>query len=686
MKKILLMMLSLFLLMVSCEEDSETPTPTENKLEAKAGPDQEVDINTLVNLDGSASKDGNGKTFDYEWTIKSMPAESEAELSDETIAKPSFTPDVVGDYVIELKISNGSGNDTDEVTIKAKTTANTTATIIDGDINEEIVLENVFEDPAVPDYHVTAMVNVNAKLTIEPGVVIIFDEDKGLKINYEGKMIAEGTETQLITFTGKEEEKGYWAGIIFMSSSLDNEITYTEVKYAAGAAIYPFEHPTAIGVNSEAYLKLTYSSVEFAQDNGLLVKNLGIIDYEHNYFGNNEGLNVTVPVNQAHKIDADSRIEARTEELNYVQLLGTSLEEEQEVTWVSLSNGTVYKLVEEVSIGSGLRLEPGTHLRFNPNKFFRIFNEGYLYAKGTSNDPIKMDIDPAGGFKWGGLLIKSSSPDNLLEYVEIYNAGNGQPAYGLMKSAAVSVDSDYSTVLNMKNTYITGSSAYGLYMEDGSVIGQFDNNLFEENAIPASLPIKEVGKLTNTAIATSSDGEAAIEINGTSLNIEQEASWVALEDGTPYFIPEAVNIHSGLKLNPGVTLKFGLDAMLQISPGGYLNAVGTPDTYITFTSINPGMSVYWKGILIQSNNSMNVLDYTEVSYGGSNDMPGMVSTKANIAVDAISPGKLVITNSAITHGAGWGVAVETGWGATINEDVESSNSFDDLPQGNLYKY
>ncbi|MEK6479704.1 PKD domain-containing protein [Catalinimonas sp. 4WD22] len=685
MKKILLALLPLFLIMMSCEEDEETPKP-ENKLEANAGADQQVEVGTLVTLDGSASKDGNGETFDYEWTLKTQPDESEAELSDETVTKPTFTPDVAGDYVIELKISNESGSDTDEVTIKASATPTATATIIDGDITEEIVLENIFEDPAVPDYHVTAMVAVNAKLTIEPGVVIIFDEDKGLKINADGKLIAKGTETQLITFTGKEEEKGYWAGIMFLSSSLDNEMTYTEVKYAAGDAIYPFEHPTAIGVNDEAYLKLTHSSVEYAMDNGLFVKTHGIIDYEHNYFGNNEGLNVTIPVSQAHKMDANSRIEARTEELNYVQLMGTSLEEEEEVTWVSLSNGTVYKLVEEVSVGSGLRLEPGTHLRFNPNKFFRIFNEGYLYAKGTNTEPIIMDIAPAGGFKWGGLLIKSSSPDNLLEYVEIYNAGNGQPAYGLLKSAAVSVDSDYSTILNMKNTYIFGSLAYGLYVENGAVLGQFDNNLFEENAIPASLPIKEIGKLASTAIATSSDGEAAIEINGASLNIEQEASWVALEDGTPYFIPESVNVHSGLKLNPGVTLKFGLDAVLQISPGGYLNAVGTADAYITFTSINPGMSVYWKGILIQSNNSMNVLDYTQVSYGGSNDMPGMVSTKANIAVDAISPGKLIVTNSAISHGAGWGVAVETGWGATINDDVESSNVFDDLSQGNLYKY
>ncbi|MDF9799003.1 PKD repeat protein [Catalinimonas alkaloidigena] len=683
MKHFFLMMLPLFLIMVSCEEE-ETPKP-DNKLEANAGADQQVEVNSLVTLDGSASKDGNGETFNYAWTLKTQPAASEAELKDKTVAKPTITPDAAGEYVIELKISNESGSDTDEVTIKVSAAPDNTATIIDADIAQDRVLKNVFEDPELPDYHVSAMVAVNAKLTIEPGVVIIFDEDKGLKINADGKLIAEGTETQLITFTGKEAESGYWAGITILSSSTDNEMSYTEVKYAGSEAVYPMSNPAALGVAKQGYLKLTNSTITYAADHGLLVSNSGTIDLAHNYFLNNPGLNVSIPLGQAHKMDAESRIEAASEELNYVALTGGFLEEDEEVSWVKLSNGTAYKLIEEVVVSSGLRIQEGAHLRFNPNKFFRITPDGYLYAKGSNSLPITFDIAPEGGFRWGGILIQSSSPDNLLEWVKIIDAGNGIPAYGMMHSAALSIDNIAASRVSIKNTYISGSRGYGLYVEHGANLLAFADNSFEHNEGTAlALPIHEIGKLSASSVSTSANGMDAIEIIEGSLKLDQEASWTAMADGTAYYVPKEINIMSGLKVTPGVRLNFGADALMKISQG-YLNAVGTADAPIVFTGAEQ-QNGYWQGILIQSGSSQNVLDYAEVAYGGSNDMPGMVNTRANIAVDALNPGKLIVINSSISHGAGWGIAVETGWGATINDDVESSNLFDDLSQGNLYKY
>lgn len=91
------------------------------------------------------------------------------------------------------------------------------------------MLTDVVADETEADYIVKVLVNVNAKLTVEPGVVVVFEEDKGLKVNTNGKLIAAGTETGRITFTGKEQEVGYWAGIMMLSSSLDNEISFTNI-------------------------------------------------------------------------------------------------------------------------------------------------------------------------------------------------------------------------------------------------------------------------------------------------------------------------------------------------------------------------------------------------------------------------------------------------------------------------
>lgn len=687
MKLLKLVPLALFLFTVftACKDDEGTPA-MENKLQANAGTDRQVEVDELVALDGSASTDGNNKPFTYLWTLKSKPTGSQSELDNETRVNADFTPDVAGAYVIELEIANGTGESTDEVTITAEIPNNSAeAIIIDGDINQDRVLTNIVAEGTAADYIVKALVNVKAKLTVEPGVVIVFEEDKGLKVTAEGKLIATGTEEEPITFTGKEHEVGYWAGIMLLSSSLDNEISNANIYYAGSTAIYPFSHTTAIGLANDGFLKLMHTNIEYASGSGLHVASGGIIDMGANSFVNNEALNIVLPVNQAHKMDSETEIVAASAAVNYVALRGDRLELEEEVTWKKLSNNAYYHVVDEVSVLSGLRIQEGAELRFNANEFFKVLSTGYLYAKGTQANPIRFDIDVQTGANWGGLLFKSPSNENLLEWVEIRHGGTGTPAYGMGKSAAISVDNDLGAKLSMKNSTVFNSKTYGLYVEKGAYLGEFSSNNFEANAGTAlALPIYEAGKLTASSVRTSENGQNAVEIVESTLNLEQEISLTPMADGTTYFMPQGIEILSGLKIQPGVSIAFGQHALIKVA-GGYLNAVGTPEANITFTGAVKEKG-YWMGIVFKTSSTQNVMDYTEVSYGGSANMPGMVNTKANIAVDADQKGRLMVTNSKIKDGAGWGVAVETGYGATINTDAETSNTFEALTSGSVYKY
>jgi K319L-like, PKD domain/PKD domain/Calx-beta domain len=75
---------------------------------ADAGPDQaEVTLGALVVLDGSASSDADGQPLTYAWSLLSKPAGSRAALAGDTDVAPTFTPDVVGDYVVQLIVNDG---------------------------------------------------------------------------------------------------------------------------------------------------------------------------------------------------------------------------------------------------------------------------------------------------------------------------------------------------------------------------------------------------------------------------------------------------------------------------------------------------------------------------------------------------------------------------------------------------
>ncbi|MHC4499150.1 MAG: PKD domain-containing protein, partial [Planctomycetota bacterium] len=77
---------------------------------ADAGPVQTVHPRDVVTLDGSASSDPESDDpLSYLWQFSSKPQASTAELSGADTVSPSFTVDALGDYIIELIVTDSLG-------------------------------------------------------------------------------------------------------------------------------------------------------------------------------------------------------------------------------------------------------------------------------------------------------------------------------------------------------------------------------------------------------------------------------------------------------------------------------------------------------------------------------------------------------------------------------------------------
>lgn len=482
-KQLVILSLIFSLSLNSCKKDDLTEIPDPDPVEvltAKAGPDQTTEVAQLVSLDGSSSVSSANKPFNYSWQITKKPAGSMASVQNNNAAKPGFTPDMAGEYNIELTISNASGQSKDVVII------NVTALqplVLGESIDAETVLPDRVSDAALPDYFVNKDIRVNAQLTVEPGVMIQFKRDTRMDVNENGAIIAKGTTDKKIKFTGIDQTSASWKGIVIYSNNSGNVFENVEILYAGSTPGLSVKKAalTLFGI-SHAYISLKNCLISNSGGYGLHAAAGSVLgNFTVNSFTNNAEAGILLESANVPRLNKLTTFTGNGK--NVVEIMQSNLDNTShtEELWAGFADGTPYRLSGDLFVKTGWKLEPGVVIEAENQVTIEVHSTGYLNAVGTSDKHILFTGATKTNAFWKGIRSYSASSANKIEYGEIRYAGSSDIVSG--RKANLAITGSLSS-MSVKNSIISNGGGYGISVgygssinSDAETVNTFENNL-----------------------------------------------------------------------------------------------------------------------------------------------------------------------------------------------------------------
>lgn len=323
-------------------------------------------------------------------------------------------------------------------------------------------------------------------------------------------------------------------------------------------------------------------------------------------------------------------------------------------------NGVDYVIdcVVEVT-GGTLTIEPGTTIEFRTGAGIFVSGQGSIYAVGTASLPIIMKGNGVAG-AWRGIEINSNNATNTIGHCKISDAGgevnfSAPVAWFIHDTKAAIVN--YGK-LNLHHTVIRNSGGAGIAASGGGEFTGFTaDTIVGNNGFPILMYAGAVNQTDLPSCVFSGNTKNAVALYGRTSNAVVEEEVTLNKIGIPYRAFSSLEFREDVVINAGVIIETESDMGIYITGNGSLRINGTSSEPVVMRGVQQ-LAGYWRGLLINTNNPLNVFDYLNISDGGSSVL-GFNPPKANIAVGAVAAAQLTINNCVSTNADGCQVAVST---------------------------
>jgi hypothetical protein len=322
------------------------------------------------------------------------------------------------------------------------------------DITKDRVLKNT--DAAI-DYVLTTTIDVEAKLTIEPGVVIVAKAGSGMDFGPTGSIVAIGTADKPIILRSESNLRGGWLGIIFSDSNNPvNELTYVTISDGGSASFNGNATQKAnIRLAGTSQIKMKNSTINNSAGFGILETKFDDVtfnDFTANAFTNNLDFPIYISDKNAHKIGNTSTFTNNTK--NYIALIQNNFEGlGEDVIWPKQAVPYLFNDIEGLIVGyyttsGGLTLEAGVTLLFSAGSRMVIGDNtnktGFLKINGTATNPVTIGgLESVKGY-WQGIFVYTPSVKNVWNYTNIDYGGSKGATSAVSSKANVVVDGSLS--------------------------------------------------------------------------------------------------------------------------------------------------------------------------------------------------------------------------------------------------
>ena len=422
-------------------------------------------------------------------------------------------------------------------------------------------------------YILTTTVHIPAgvTLTVEPGVTVLGKSFGGIIV--EGNIVAIGTATNPITFTSiTDSAPGEWPGIYFWDGS--GHFEHAAIRYGGENIWGSLDDPPPHGTNI---------NIEDIREGAKII-------IRDSTISGSIGLGLVMPSQNLHQVELDD-VEFTENITNRIKIETSSiLPITRNITLTAQPGLEGYEINSSIVVAQNtLTLKPGTSLMF-PKSGAIVLQGGHLEAIGTPEKPITfttrtdLAID-----RWGGILFWGGSAH--FNHTKIRFGGNAvlQPANSALY--VYEVPSENAVIL--ENSTIFSSGEYAIIVEVDELHQlHLKDNVYLENVRNRILILPDYDGITNV-IADSvelpyEDGLESYELLAPGLVVPNELT---------------------LTVEAGASMMITPTAAIMVS-GGHLEAVGTKEQPILFTSSSENGGGEWEGLILEEGTA--VFEHVEI--------------------------------------------------------------------------